>query len=65
MDYLGERGFSATMTCQRNRLPKGVNDCYLHKEKTTPGCKIARVARFNNPITLVTKKARRHLGGCQ
>ena len=60
MDYLGEKGFSATMTCQRNRLPKGVADCFLHKEKTTPGDKFARVARFNKPITLVktnTKKA--------
>ena len=48
------------MTCQRNRLPKGVADCFLHKEKTTPGDKFARVARFNKPITLVkttTKKA--------
>jgi hypothetical protein len=24
MDYLGEQGFAATITCQRNRLPKGV-----------------------------------------
>ena len=53
MDYLGEKGFAATMTCQRNRLPKGVEDCFLHKEKTVPGCKVARVARFNKPITLV------------
>jgi hypothetical protein len=58
MDYLGEKGFSATMTCQRNRLPKGVDNCYLHKEKTVPGCPVAHVARFNKPVTLVTKKTK-------
>ena len=58
MDFLGEKGFAATMTCQRNRLPKGVDDCFLHKEKTTPGCPVAKVARFNKPITLVQTKTK-------
>ena len=58
MDYLGEKGFPATMTCQRNRLPKGVDDCFLHKEKTVPKDPVARVARFNHPITLVTTKTK-------
>jgi hypothetical protein len=59
MDFLGERGFAATMTCQRNRLPKGINNAFFCKEKTIPGDKHARVAQFNQPITLVktsTKK---------
>ena len=59
MDYLGEKGFAATMTCQRNRLPNGIDDCYLHKEKTVPKCKIARTARFNKPITLVKKTTKK------
>jgi hypothetical protein len=58
MDYLGEHGFAATMTCQRNRLPKGVDDCFMHKEKTVPKDPVARVARFNHPITLVTTKTK-------
>jgi hypothetical protein len=56
MDYLEQKGYAATMTCQRNRIPKGVHDSFLHKEKTVPRCQVARVARFNKPITLVTKK---------
>jgi hypothetical protein len=59
MDYLGEKGFSATMTCQRNHLPSGVDDCFLHKEKTVPGNKYACVARFNKPIALVIKKTKK------
>jgi hypothetical protein len=58
MDYLGKNGFAATMTCQQNRLPKGVDDCFLHKEKTVPKDLVARVARFNQPITLVTTKTK-------
>jgi hypothetical protein len=58
MDYLGENGFAATMTCQQNRLPKGVDNCFLHKEKTVPKDPVARVARFNHPITLVTSKTK-------
>jgi hypothetical protein len=58
MDYLGENGFAATMTCQQNRLPKGVEDCFLCKEKTIPKDPVAQVARFNHPITLVTAKTK-------
>jgi hypothetical protein len=47
------------MTCQQNRLPSGVDDCFLHKEKTVPGDKYARVARFNKPIVLVIKKTKK------
>jgi hypothetical protein len=55
MDFIGKNGFSATMTCQRNRLPKGVEDIYLHKERTITGDPVAKCARFNWPITMVTK----------
>jgi hypothetical protein len=44
------------MTCQRNRLPKGVDNCFLCKEKTVPKDLVALVARFNHPTTLVTTK---------
>jgi hypothetical protein len=66
MDYLGENGLPATMTCQRNRLPKGVEDCFLHKEKTIPKDPVARVARFNHPNTLVTTKMKeRQMAGLE
>jgi hypothetical protein len=58
MDYLGENGFAATMTCQQNQLPKGVDNCFLHKEKTVPKDLVAQVARFNHPITLMTTKTK-------
>jgi hypothetical protein len=48
LDYLGENGFAAMMTCQRNRLPKGVDDCFLvstlgkdcSKGPSCPGCQV-------------------------
>jgi hypothetical protein len=59
MDYLGENDFSAMMTCQPNRLPSGVDDCFLHKEMTVPGDKYARIARFIKPIALVIRKTKK------
>jgi hypothetical protein len=53
MDWAGENGFSATMTCQHDRLPGGITDKYFHKESIQNGNKHARVRQFNNPITLV------------
>jgi hypothetical protein len=58
MDYLGEQGLAGTMTCQRNRLPKGVDNCFIHKVKTLPKDPVAQVARCNHPITLVTTKTK-------
>jgi hypothetical protein len=52
-DWIGRGGFGVTMTCRRDRLPKGVPNCYFHKVATAPGDTKARVARFNNPITVV------------
>jgi hypothetical protein len=53
MDWTGANGFSATMTCRRDRLPRGIENKYFHKESTQNGNKQAIVGRFNNPITLV------------
>ena len=52
-DYVGVNGYGVTTTCRRDRLPKGVPNCYFHKVSTAPGDKKAKVARFNNPITVV------------
>ncbi|KAG7337868.1 hypothetical protein IV203_017745 [Nitzschia inconspicua] len=53
LNWLGEEGYAATMTCRRNRLPKNVPPKYFHTEKTANGDKVARVARFQNPISAV------------
>jgi hypothetical protein len=58
MDYLGKNSFAATMTCQQNRLPKGVEDCFLHEEETVQKDPVPCVARFSHPITLVTTKTK-------
>jgi hypothetical protein len=52
-DWIGVNGFGTTMTCRRDRLPKGLPNCFFHKIATAPGDVKARVARFNNPITIV------------
>jgi hypothetical protein len=41
------------MTCQQNWLPKKVDNYF-----SVPKDPVARVARFNHPITLVTTNAR-------
>lgn len=58
MEWLGNEGYATTMTCRRDRLPDKVPIEYFHHHKTTPGDKIAKYARFQNPITAV-KIARR------
>jgi hypothetical protein len=48
-DYAAENGWGLTMTCQRDRFPKGIEHKYLHKEK----CGVtdrSRAARFELPI---------------
>ena len=57
LDYMGQRGFGATMTNRRDRLPQGIPGMYLCKEKTEAKTQRSRVARFNNPITLVKEVA--------
>ena len=53
MEYLGEMGFGGIMTSARNSLPKDIKSHYLHKEKTDPKNKQAKVARFAQPIVAV------------
>jgi hypothetical protein len=53
LDWLGNEGFAATMTCRRDRLPSGVPKKYFHWDGTPAGNKRAKVARFLNPIIAV------------
>ncbi|KAG7340792.1 hypothetical protein IV203_024335 [Nitzschia inconspicua] len=46
MNWLGTNGYSATMTCRRDRLPSDIPRHFLHHEKTDPGSKPAKCARF-------------------
>ena len=52
MDWLGENGFGAIMTCRRDRLPQGVKGEYLQKDGT-PVDKRSKAARFTQPIVMV------------
>ena len=51
-DWLGQKGFAATMTCRRDRLPFQVPKEYLHAKKTVSDTR-SRAARFNDPVTAV------------
>ena len=53
--YLGERGWKATMTCRRDRLPKNVNRMYFHHLKGQKVDNRPRVARFEQPVIVVKK----------
>ena len=52
MDWLGQNGFGATMTCRWDRLPAGVPNHYLHKKKTDTKAR-SKAARFHEPIYMV------------
>ena len=52
MDWLGSKGFGATMTCRQDRLPSDVPGHYLHKKKTIVDDR-TKMARFLPPIVLV------------
>ncbi|KAG7369080.1 hypothetical protein IV203_031823 [Nitzschia inconspicua] len=53
MNWLGTNGYSATMTCRRDRLPSDIPRHFLHHEKTDPGSKPAKCARFSQPVAAV------------
>ncbi len=53
MDWLGREGFGGIFTTARDKLPAKVASKYLHKNKTFPNCKVAKVARFCHPIIAV------------
>ena len=52
MDWLVHNGFGATMTFRRDRLPSGVPNQYLHKNKTDTKAQ-SKAALFNHPINMV------------
>jgi len=51
--FLGERGWKATMTCRRDRLPRGVPKLYLNFIKAAPVNARSKAARFEQPIIAV------------
>ena len=53
LKFLGERGWKATMTCRRDRLPKDVNRMYFHHLKGQKVDNRSRVARFEQPVIAV------------
>lgn len=53
MEYIGRKGFGGIMTSARNSLPKDIKPEFLHKLKTLPGNKFAKVARYAPPIVAV------------
>ena len=60
MDWLGQRGFGAMMTCRRDLLPAGIPGKYLHKKKTDVS-KRTKVARYLEPVVCVKNMpAERH-----
>ena len=54
-DWIGliKNDFGATMTCQKDTLPKGLPNYSFHKILMAPGDKKAHVACFSNPTTVV------------
>jgi len=52
MDYLGKKGFGATMTCRRDRFPEKIPKKYFHHERGQND-KRNKVARYLQPITAV------------
>src|SRR5210317_1896359 len=53
MNYLGGKGFGATMTCRRDRFPEGVTKDFFHWERGKKITEASRVARYCQPITAV------------
>jgi hypothetical protein len=63
MKYLGERGYKATMTCRRDRLPEGVPKTAFHYMKGVKVDNMTRVARFEQLVVAVKHVA--HLPGSE
>eukprot|EP00536_Pseudo-nitzschia_multiseries_P011888 jgi/Psemu1/30409/gm1.30409_g len=55
LDWMGGLGFGRIGTVAQNRLPKTVEDKYVHKENvsSTSAKRCSRVARLCNPVTMV------------
>ena len=52
MDWLGQNGLGATITCRRYILPSGVPNHYMHKNKTDTKSQ-SNAAKFIQPINMV------------
>jgi len=53
LTFLGERGWKATMTCRRDRLPRGVPKLFFNFIKAAPVNARSKAARFVQPIIAV------------
>ena len=53
LTFLGEQGWKATMTCRRDRLPRGVPRSYFNFIKAAPVNARSKAARFEQPIIAV------------
>jgi hypothetical protein len=51
-EWMGQEGYGQLTTTRRDRLPEGVPEKYLAKKKTDTKMR-SKVARFNNPVTMV------------
>ena len=51
--YIGEKGYKATMTCRRDRLPQTIDKKYLHHKKDISVDYRTKAARFMHPIVAV------------
>ena len=51
-DWIGQNGFSCTMSCRRDRFPKDIPKQYLQVKKTDASRR-PKVARFQHPIVAV------------
>ena len=53
INEIGKRGFKATMTCRRDRLPGDITKGHLHHKKQQQVTAYSRAARFEKPIVAV------------
>ena len=53
LNFLGQEGWKATMTCRRDRLPQGVPKKYFNYIKGATVNHRSKVARFEQPIVAV------------
>jgi hypothetical protein len=55
MDWLGRKGYGATMTNRRDHFPKGLKP-YLHHDKVVAGCPKAKAMHFAVPIVAIKQQ---------
>ncbi len=55
MDWLGRKGYGATMTNCQDCFPKGLKP-YLHHEKVVAGCPKAKAMHFAMPIVAIKQQ---------